>query len=77
MLIQLLYLKFAPLKPVDMPSLTIDLGQYGLNYAPYQYLNDGGDLAQLAFLKKIGSNYDKLVNAYPKSEAFDLDEKVN
>lgn len=77
MVIQLLYLKYAPLKPEDMPALAIDLGQYGINYAPYQYVYDvDADQTELDYLKKLGTTYSDLVNAYPKSEAFDLNEKV-
>ena len=35
LLINLLYLKYAPIKPGDSPLLQIDIGRYGNNFVPY------------------------------------------
>lgn len=75
MIIQLVYLKYAPLKPTDMPSLDIDLGQYAQNYAPYQISAPNG-FGNLPFLTQLADAYESRFKSFVNSEAFNLDQKV-
>lgn len=75
MIIQLVYLKYAPLKPTDMPSLDIDLGQYAQNYAPYQISAPNG-LGNVQFLTQLADAYESRFKSFANSEAFNLDQKV-
>jgi ATP-binding cassette subfamily A (ABC1) protein 3 len=40
LLINLFYLKYAPIKAGDSPSLTIDINKYSKNYIPYRLISD-------------------------------------
>lgn len=73
MLIQLLYLKYAPLKPADSPSAEIDMARYSRNYAPFQVNSD--DQSMINFLKQLSLVYEKQFEPFTNSEAFDLDQK--
>ena len=77
MIIQLLYLKLAPLKPTDMPSLEIDLAQYTRNNVPYKIETYSGAQNQIDILNQLSSIFENHINSYSNSEAFDLSKKVN
>lgn len=74
MIIQLLYLKYAPLKPTDMPPREINIGQYKTNYAPYK-VNIYNDLSA-DLMNKLANAYQTRFDWYSNAEAFNLDDKV-
>lgn len=66
LLIILLYLKYAPIKPEDSPALTITIEKYRQNNAPYRLLQNS------TFLEDLSTFYQLQVNASSNSRAFDL-----
>jgi ATP-binding cassette subfamily A (ABC1) protein 3 len=70
LLIILIYLKYAPIKPVDSPILYINLTRYRSNYVPY-------GLAQsenTTYLNDFESVFKSLIDANDNTQAFNLND---
>nr|UOU03312.1 ATP-binding cassette subfamily A3-1 [Brachionus rubens] len=66
-IINMVYLKYAPVKPTDSPPLTMDLGKYQDNIAPW-FVTDNSS----SFIQEISKTYDSFLKTYKNTDAFDI-----
>ena len=69
LLINLVYLKYAPVKAQDSPALKMTLAKYANNYLPYQLLNNNSQALQL-----LAKAYQNHVDMTPNSQAFSIEQ---
>ena len=76
LLINLFYLKYAPIKAGDSPSLTIDINKYSKNYIPYRLISDE-PIANASIINSLKEFYVSQFNG-PNLIPFNLnDNKTN
>lgn len=68
LVINLLSLKYGPIKPEDSPALTIDLIRYSRNFVPYTYTENE------ASLKEMAKIFAATVNTRDNSKSFWLND---
>lgn len=66
LIINLLSLKYGPIKPEDSPALQIDLARYSQNYVPFTVQSELSSVSRLAQFFAIA------VDSRPNSRAFEL-----
>ncbi|CAF0888563.1 unnamed protein product [Brachionus calyciflorus] len=71
LLINLIYLKYAPIKPEDSPALLMDMNRYTTNYVPIK-LNSSSNHSQNEILNDLSSFYETYLNSFKSSKPFYL-----
>nr|QNH67917.1 ATP-binding cassette transporter subfamily A member 3 X1 [Brachionus plicatilis] len=69
-LINMIYLKYAPIKPTDSPPLTIDLGKYQQNVAPFIYNTSD------PFMSNIAQIFESNLKMYQNTEVVNILENT-
>jgi ATP-binding cassette subfamily A (ABC1) protein 3 len=78
LLINLIYLKYAPIKPEDSPPLVMNLSRYSRNFAPFTLKTIGNEsinssLNNKDLAKELSEMFAMQVNMHGNSRAFNLD----
>lgn len=71
LLINMIYLKYAPIKPEDSPALQMDISKYGDNFAPYLLTGQKNS----DFIQKYASIYKSQLKGFKNTKVFDLESE--
>ncbi len=75
LLINLIYLKYAPIKAEDSPPLAMNLSRYGQNYVPYTVYSEGYETSSLYPIAELSEIFHSKVNLNQNSRAFQLESR--
>lgn len=72
LLINLIYLKYAPIKAEDSPLLKIDIQKYTTNYVPVKLGSNHSNQSQI--INDFSRIYELEINSFPNTQAFNLNK---
>lgn len=72
LLINLVYIKYGPIKSGELPSLSIDISKYGFNYNPYNLINEEKLAKNEKILNSLARFYTNQFKKAKNSIAFNL-----
>jgi ATP-binding cassette subfamily A (ABC1) protein 3 len=78
LLINLIYFKYAPIKPEDSPPLAMNLSRYSRNFAPFTLNRLGSEAANTSsqisqLINELSDMFTSRVNMHSNSRAFNLE----
>jgi ATP-binding cassette, subfamily A (ABC1), member 3 len=73
LLINLLYLKYGPIKPTDSPALEININKYKTNFIPY-VVREFGENSSMQAIKEIAQYYHMKLNSSNLLHPFNLNQ---